>query len=406
LQIGETDYIKEQANLAMLVSVAPSEAGFAALNALLEGLEKTGKREAWGFSGWPLLDIPKAPEAVLFPGKRSFSYAVQAGLVNENGKIIARGKVTLNTGALSFRAGDRSINPPEGAFGRMDFPNVNAADLTPILTVVIAGVNGMSGRQISETGYMRIAPGNVKQKQEEAERLNASFVRVPGGTFRMGSDNGDSDEKPVHTVTVSAFYMGKTEVTQKEYQALMGNNPSSFKGDNLPVETVTWLDAVAYCNARSRKEGLSPAYTINGETVSWNRSANGYRLPTEAEWEYAAKGGGKDSFEYSGGNSVDSVAWYSGNSGNKTHPVGTKQPNSLGLYDMSGNVWEWCWDWYDSYSSGNQTDPTGASSGTYRVTRGGSWGNDAALARSAYRDGDTPSGRYYDLGFRLVASSL
>ncbi|MDR2782946.1 MAG: hypothetical protein LBB48_03745, partial [Treponema sp.] len=156
LQVGETDYAKRQADLAMRISLTPSEAGFSALNALIEGLEKTGKRGRWGFAGWPLLPITpqKTPEAALFPGKRSFSFTVEAGLVNEAGKVIARGKTTLKTGTFSFKAGDPALLPPEGVFGQISFPGVNAADLTPTLTVVIAGVNGMSGREISETGYM------------------------------------------------------------------------------------------------------------------------------------------------------------------------------------------------------------------------------------------------------------
>jgi formylglycine-generating enzyme required for sulfatase activity len=184
----------------------------------------------------------------------------------------------------------------------------------------------------------------------------------------------------------------------------MGNNPSYFKGDNLPVERVNWYEAVEYCNKLSQKEGLTPAYRGNGNDIVCDFNASGYRLPTEAEWEYAAKGGNKDylSYEYAGGNSIGSVAWYGGNSGSTTHPVGTKQPNSLGLYDMSGNVWEWCWDWYGSYAGGSQTDPRGASSGAYRVNRGGSWYDDAALVRSAYRYYITPSDRYNFLGFRLV----
>jgi formylglycine-generating enzyme required for sulfatase activity len=240
------------------------------------------------------------------------------------------------------------------------------------------------------------------------------FVRINGGTFTMGSPASEAgrDDEVQHQVTVSGFYLGKYEVTQKEYEAVMGTNPSQFKGPNLPVEMVSWFDAVEYCNKRSAKEGLSPAYAISGSgnnrTVTWNRSANGYRLPTEAEWEYAAKGGTKDSkvYEYSGGNSPDSVAWYNGNSGGQTHQVGTKRPNSLGLHDMSGNVWEWCWDWYGSYSSGSQTDPRGASSGSSRVYRGGSWRHTAAGVRSAYRGYNTPSFRDNNLGFRLLRPSL
>jgi formylglycine-generating enzyme required for sulfatase activity len=232
----------------------------------------------------------------------------------------------------------------------------------------------------------------------------ANMVRVEGGTFQMGSTNGDSTEKPVHTVTVKGFYMGRTEVTQKEWQEIMGSNPSNFKGDNLPVERVSWNDAIEYCNRRSLKEGLTPAYRGSGNNITCDFNATGYRLPTEAEWEYAAKGGNQDylSYEYAGGTSADSVAWYYNNSGSTTHPVGTKQPNSLGLYDMSGNVYEWCWDWYGNYSSGSQTNPTGASSGPYRVFRGGSWGDGAAGVLAANRGSGTPSDRYAILGFRLV----
>jgi formylglycine-generating enzyme required for sulfatase activity/TolB-like protein len=237
-----------------------------------------------------------------------------------------------------------------------------------------------------------------------ARNAPANMVLVEGGTFQMGSSNGDSDEKPVHTVTVKSFYMGRTEVTQKEWREVMGNNPSNFRGDNLPVENISWYEAVEYCNKLSLKEGLTPAYRGSRDSMVCDFNATGYRLPTEAEWEYAAKGGNKDyiSYEYAGSNSVDGVAWYSGNSGNTTHPVGTKQANSLGLYDMSGNVWEWCWDWYGSYSGGNQTNPSGASSGTIRVLRGGSWNSSAAGVRSAYRISVTPSNRDDDLGFRLV----
>ncbi|MDR1277210.1 MAG: SUMF1/EgtB/PvdO family nonheme iron enzyme [Treponema sp.] len=233
---------------------------------------------------------------------------------------------------------------------------------------------------------------------------SANMVFVEGGTFQMGSTNGDSDEKPVHTVTVKSFYMGKYEVTQEEWTAVMGSNPSNFKGDNLPVEMVSWNEAVEYCNQLSLKEGLTPAYRGSVDSLVCNFNASGYRLPTEAEWEYAAKGGNKDyiSYEYSGGKGVDGVAWYNGNSGGKTHPVGTKQPNSLGLYDMSGNVWEWCWDRFGNYRSGSQTDPAGASSETFRVYRGGSWSDGAAHMRSANRDYFIPFYRGNTHGFRLV----
>jgi formylglycine-generating enzyme required for sulfatase activity len=229
------------------------------------------------------------------------------------------------------------------------------------------------------------------------------MVLVAGGTFRMGRNNGDDDEKPVHTVTVESFYMGKYEVTQKEWIEIMGSNPSSYWGDTLPVEQVSWYEAVEYCNKLSLREGLVPAYSGSGDGITCDFKASGYRLPTEAEWEYAAKGG-RDApvFKYAGGNGVDAVAWYNGNSEERTHPVGTKQPNNLGLYDMSGNVWEWCWDWFGDYGSGSQTDPQGASSGTIRVLRGGSWSNSARGVRSTFRGNFTPADRDSYLGFRVV----
>jgi formylglycine-generating enzyme required for sulfatase activity len=244
------------------------------------------------------------------------------------------------------------------------------------------------------------------------------MARIQGGTFMMGSPaseaSRDSDEVQ-HQVTVSSFYMGKYEVTQKEYAALMGTNPSNFKGDNLPVENVSWYDAVNYCNARSRSEGLTPAYTVSGTDVTWNRSANGYRLPTEAEWEYACRAGTTTPFN-TGNNITTNQANYDGNNpynGNtrgtyreKTKMVGSFTPNSWGLYDMHGNVWEWCWDWYGDYSSGAQTDPMGASSGASRVERGGSWSRYGQGLRSANRGYYTPSNRISDLGFRLFLPSL
>jgi formylglycine-generating enzyme required for sulfatase activity len=232
----------------------------------------------------------------------------------------------------------------------------------------------------------------------------AGMVWVEGGTFLMGSSNGEDREKPAHSVTVQGFYMGEYVVTQREWQEIMGSNPSKWKGDALPVEQVSWFDAVEYCNRRSQREGLAPAYRGSGENITCDFSATGYRLPTEAEWEYAAKGGNKDPmvYEYSGSNSPGGVAWYTDNSGGSTHQVGTKQANSLGLYDMSGTVWDWCWDRYGNYSGSAQTDPRGSSTGANRVMRGGSWLNGARFVRSAYRYDSGPSSRYYDIGFRLV----
>jgi formylglycine-generating enzyme required for sulfatase activity/TolB-like protein len=251
----------------------------------------------------------------------------------------------------------------------------------------------------------RAAEEAVQREQERrAQAAAAGMVLVPAGTFLMGSKSGESDEKPVHQVTISApFYMSKYEITQQEWGKVMGNNPSYFKGDNLPEENVTWYEAIEYCNRRSVNEGLTPAYIVNGTNVIWNRSANGYRLPTEAEWEYAARSGGKDTYTYAGSNNAGNVAWYDGNSGGSTQAVGTRAANSLGLYDMSGNVWELCWDWYsESYGSSAVTDPSGATSGSSRVDRGGGWYNNALHVRSAYRHLNTPTLRRNDLGFRVV----
>jgi formylglycine-generating enzyme required for sulfatase activity len=251
------------------------------------------------------------------------------------------------------------------------------------------------------------------------------FVQINGGTFTMGSPDNetgrDNDEGPQHQVTVSSFYMGKYEVTQAEYETVMGINPSEFKGSNLPVEQVSWFDAVEYCNKRSQQEGLSPAYTISGtgenRSVTWSHSAQGqgggYRLPTEAEWEYACRAGTTSPFS-TGDNITPDQANYDGNYPynnrapgiyqEKTVAAGSFQPNAYGLYDMHGNVWEWCWDWYGVYPGGGQTDPEDTSPGAGHLIRGGSWNSSARGLRSANRNGGAPSGRDSLMGFRLVRS--
>ena len=222
--------------------------------------------------------------------------------------------------------------------------------------------------------------------------ISIEMVKVEAGTFMMGatSEMQDpfDDEKPVHQVTLTNdYYMGKYEVTQALWQAVMGSNPSKFKGDDLPVEQVSCDDCQEFISKLNRMTGRK------------------FRLPTEAEWEYAARGGKKSrGYQYSGSSNISDVAWYGGNSGSKTHPVGMKQANELGIYDMTGNVNEWCQDWYGSYVSSPQTNPIGANSGSKRVSRGGSWYYSAWICRSSFRDSATPDCRISGFGLRLVFS--
>jgi formylglycine-generating enzyme required for sulfatase activity len=251
---------------------------------------------------------------------------------------------------------------------------------------------------------------NKPAPQDKPVSIDIPLVYVSGGTFTMGctAEQGEdcSDkEKPAHRVTVDDYYIGKYEVTQAQWKAVLGDNPSHFKGDNLPVEQVSWDDIVGtsgdYMTINSIK------YYANGFIYKLNKLTDKqYRLPTEAEWEYAARGGtGSRGYKYSGGNVPGNVAWYDDNSDRKTHPVGTKSSNELGLYDMSGNVYEWCSDWYGEYSSNSQTNPKGPATGSNRVLRGGSWNYGAVLCRVSYRISNAPDDRRSILGFRLACSS-
>ena len=230
--------------------------------------------------------------------------------------------------------------------------------------------------------------GSTVSLSAELNKLINNMVYVSGGTFIMGGDES-SDQTPTHSVTLSSYYICKYEVTQALWRAVMGSNPSKFKGDNLPVEQVSWNDCQTFINRLN------------------NYTGRNFRLPTEAEWEFAARGGNYSRhYKYSGSNHIDDVAWYTDNSGNRTHPVGTKQANELGLYDMSGNVWEWCSDWYGSYSSYSQSNPTGATSGFGRVERGGNWCGLARYCCSSHRSYYAPGNSFDDLGLRLVLSQL
>jgi formylglycine-generating enzyme required for sulfatase activity len=239
-----------------------------------------------------------------------------------------------------------------------------------------------------------LAPGaSLAAEKTYTTSLGMDFTLVPAGSFTMGADknfeNADDDETPQHRVSISKpFYLGTYEVTQAQWTAVMGNNPSKFKGRSNPVEQVSWDDIRIFIQRLNQKEGHAR-----------------YRLPTEAEWEYAARAGTTGAYSF--GDDEDSLgryAWYEGNSGEKTHPVGQKQPNAWGLYDMHGNVYEWVQDWYGNYSSSSVTDPKGPSSGSLRVYRGGGWRSPARYCRAALRGSNSPGRRDVGLGFRLALS--
>ena len=258
------------------------------------------------------------------------------------------------------------------------FPKIKTVTRTKfgklaIIAVIAIFIVGMSGFKANSTSGRGI--------------LSIEMVFVEGGTFTMGSPSGGYDnERPTRQVTLGSFNIGKYPVTQGQWEAVMDKNPSSFlNGDDYPVERVSWNEVQTFISKLNAATGKN------------------YRLPTEAEWEYAARGGNRSrEYVYSGGNNVDSVAWHSGNSGGRTRPVAAKAPNELGIFDMSGNVWEWCSDVYEIYPSVAQTDPQGPSDGKYRVYRGGGWGNAAGYCRITSRYFYVPSNRGYDIGFRLA----
>ena len=261
--------------------------------------------------------------------------------------------------------------------------NADKADQTESLSSSSAASNALSSDNKS-SAFANVLPITVNG-------ITFNMIKVNGGTFTMGATseqkNPKDDEKPTHQVTLSSYYIGETEVTQALWTAVMGDNPSSSKGDNLPVEMVSWKDCKKFIGKLNKLTKRS------------------FRLPTEAEWEYAARGGKRSNHtQYSGISNIDDVAWYRGNSGSKTHPVKTKKPNELGLYDMSGNVYEWCQDRYGNYSSNAQTNPKGPGSGSLRVARGGCYYNYERFCRSSDRCNYSPGYRFNFLGFRLALS--
>lgn len=304
-----------------------------------------------------------------------------------------------------------------------------------LLSMTACGNNTSEESEVTAVSAARGSENGVAEKPLQTEAVNISaelpedFVLITGGTFLMGSpetENWRGEDEAQHTVTVSDFAMCVHEVTQAEYESIVGSNPSSFAGEDLPVDSVSWLEAAAYCNLRSEAEGLSPVYQINGETVTWDRTANGYRLPTEAEWEYACRAGTVTPFNTETSISAEEANYYGHypyeieenyfSQGNlQTKPgiyrqtsvaVKSFSPNGYGLYDMHGNVGEWVWDYYGSYPAEESADPVGAESGTLRVNRGGGWNDFAKNMRSAYRAAAPQDQQRFNVGIRLVLGAV
>ena len=300
---------------------------------------------------------------------------------------------------------------------------------------LIPAINGLKKRNLTyqEIQFLIKRITDAEQKAPDATRLKKAIektkemfsvtsvmVLVKGSTFQMGDEHGDLEDecRPVHTVKLTYdYYIGKYEVTFNEYDAYCEYTGKSKPSDsgwgrgNRHVIFVSWKDAIGYCNWLSEQEGLAKAYDSNGNLIDKYgkpttdiTKVEGYRLPTEAEWEYAARGGHKSTsdYKYAGSNSIDTVAWYNHNSNGKNHEVGQKAPNELGIFDMSGNVHEWCHDWYGSYSSNTQTNPTGPNSASYSVSRGGCRYDNAVYSRVAYRYYGDPGGSFSNIGLRIA----
>jgi formylglycine-generating enzyme required for sulfatase activity len=300
-------------------------------------------------------------------------------------------------------------------------PNTNSTIYTGAITV-------NSNTTVKAKAYKAsFIPSDVVEGIYIINTAPANMILISGGTFTMGrtTGTGGGNELPTHSITLNSFYLGKYEITQGEYEAILGSNPASGagEGEDFPVYEVSWYSAIKYCNLRSMAEGLVPAYTIDGSTdpgdwgavpetgnatwdaVTCNWNANGYRLPTEAEWEYAARGAvNNPDYLYSGSDDIDDVAWFEGNNNPwGTKQIGLKDPNVLGLHDLSGNVIEWCWDWYSYsyYSESSANNPTGPSTGTYRIARGGDWSLPENSSRVSARGFANPEHRSLNFGFRV-----
>ena len=366
-------------------------------------------------------------DAVLWVSQQNLISGYGGGLFGSNDPVSREQMTTI----LWRYAGSPAVDGTSDYTDETSIASYAAAavDWASVNNIVMPASTGVFAPK-SEASRAHIAAAlmNFSRAQQSAlaspAGSNDNFALVNGGTFQMGSPASEperSSDEIQHSVTVGSFYMAKTEVTQQEYQAVMGNNPSETKGDNLPVTNITWYDAIQYCNKLSEAEGLTPCYTIAGTTVTWDKSANGYRLPTEAEWEYAARANTTTPFSFGdyvhnsdancynayGYNNDASGNWVNGSDAYLRRTVAVDQyaANAYGLYNMHGNAAEWVWDWYSTYDSQASTNPTGPESGNAKVVRGGGWNDHPKHIRSAYRGAHPADVSLYSIGVRPVRNA-
>ena len=376
---------------------------------IIEGWKKAYRSE-WKGCNKDFLKLTDSPE--------SRKYTLSASLVDAQGNVIY---------SLFENGGYRWWRWSENDIPREKMKKLNAVKLNDISWIVNGQKSSYDLAKVKLLGLNENCASNIVS-YFKGFLASREMVYVEGGTFQMGS-NVDDGSKPIHNVTVSSFYICKTEVTQAQWKYVMGNNPSSCVGESKPVDKVSWYDAIVYCNRLSIMQGKTPVYSVKGTTnpdlwdycpsigdsirepIEMNMKANGYRLPTEAEWEYAARGGKKSKgYKYSGSNDFKTVAWLEDFYDDRTYDVATKAPNELGLYDMSGNLGEWCWDWYDEkyYSNSPLNNPTGPSSGSERVCRSGgvafSNGEESWVYYIDARGYSPPWDKNYKNVFRVVCS--
>ena len=390
---------------------------------------KIGDLAFHGCSNLTEIDIPASVKTI---GKAAFQnctslskVTLHNGLTNLNYRLFKNTAIREITIPASVTVVDKEVFA--------DCKNLKSINIDPKSKLSSDARLALTNNKNAQGGGQS-TQGGGQSTQGTKKKASEGFILVEGGTFVMGNNSGGEFEKPAHSVTVSSFYMCDHEVTQEEYTSVTRkSNVSGHKGTNFPMEKVSWYDAVYYCNKLSMSEGLTPCYAFKGETdvqkwgddytkfysddpyphwkLTCDWTANGYRLPTEAEWEWAARGGKKSKgYTYSGSNNIDEVAWHKGNSGSKPHAVKQKKANELGLYDMSGNVTEWCWDWFATYADGSETNPKGFSDGFYfmgiyivRAYRGGTYESDSFRSRISARNSVIrPYKATNSFGFRVV----